>query len=302
MKSACYISSFRNLTITEGIRGHFELMPGVNITNDPAVMARFLTPEFANAIGVIESDYLHHASNLVFGEFNGDSMPDMPPDRFCLARLVFIDMLLKNAWLIKDHAMECDALFLRVKTSIGATWTKNFLAMRPTFADGGVNKEVKLSISELTDWSRIMDIVESYLSDTGSSSFHFTLNEGYCRSGRAMQFVSAARKTPDLALKIANYCNAFEVLFTTESGESSSTVPDNVALFLEEKNYNRRTVLETIKNTYWIRSLLLCGGTLEPHHIAELPALSMRCDQYLRGILNEIFKSKKEIVHSTRAS
>jgi hypothetical protein len=194
LKSVCFITSFRRLTITEGVRGHFELMPGVNITNHPAVKARFLAPEFANAIGVIETDYLHHASNLVFGEFDQDCVPDMPSDRFCLALLVFIDTLLKNAWLIKDHAVECDAIFLRVKTSIGTTWTKSFLSMRPTFADGNVKKEINLSFSELADWSRITNIVESYLSETGSSSFNCMLNKGYRRSGRAMQFVSAARR------------------------------------------------------------------------------------------------------------
>jgi hypothetical protein len=77
--------------------------------------------------------------------------------------------------------------------------------------------------------------------------------------------------------------------------ESLYPVPDRVASFLEDKGYSCRTVLETVKNAYWIRSLLLRGGTLDPERIAEMPAESERCDQCLRRVLNEIFKSKKEI-------
>src|SRR5260370_20164290 len=114
-----YITSFRNLKITEQITGQIELLPGVNITNDSSVKARFLTPEFAKAAGVIETEHLRAETNMVFGEFESSDMGGMPPDSFLLVILLWIDLLLRNAWLVKDHAMECDAAFLRVDTPSG---------------------------------------------------------------------------------------------------------------------------------------------------------------------------------------
>ena len=46
-------------------------------------------------------------------------MKGLPPERFLLVILAWLDMLLKNAWLVKDHAMECDAAFLRVEITGG---------------------------------------------------------------------------------------------------------------------------------------------------------------------------------------
>ena len=134
MKAISYVSCFRKLKLPERITGHVELIPGVNISNDRAVKDRFLTPELANAVGVIEATHLRGTSNMVFGEFDEHDMRGLPPDRFLLVILLGIDMLLKNAWLIKDHAMECDACFLRMEVPGGTSWTKNFLAIRPSFA------------------------------------------------------------------------------------------------------------------------------------------------------------------------
>src|SRR6266498_1021720 len=133
MKNAYYVTSFRKLTISDLITGHVELLPGVNITNDARIRRRLLTPEFAKAAGSIEMDFLQRAPTVVFGEFDADEMQGLTPEKFLLCIIIWIDGLFRNAWLIKDHAMECDAAFLRVAHSGGSVWSSNFLAMRPSF-------------------------------------------------------------------------------------------------------------------------------------------------------------------------
>jgi len=126
VKAISYVTCFRKLKLPEQITGHIELIPGVNISNDRAVKDRFLTPQFANAVGVIEASHLRGTSNMVFGEFDEDDMRGLPPDRFLLVILLWIDTLLKNAWLIKDHAMECDACFLRMEVPGGRAGRRTF--------------------------------------------------------------------------------------------------------------------------------------------------------------------------------
>jgi hypothetical protein len=104
--------------------------------------------------------------------------------------------------------------------------------------------------------------------------------------------VSAARKAPDLAFKIANYCSALETLFTTESTELAHKLAERVAFFLGERGHNRLAVFAAGKNAYSIRSKLVHGDTLKPNQIDELPRQSMKCDEFLRVILKEIFNSE----------
>jgi hypothetical protein len=300
MKDIHYVTSFRNLRISEQITGQVELLPDVNITNDSSVKARFLTPEFANAAGVIETEHLRAEGNIVFGEFETSDIKEMAPDSFLLVILLWIDLLFRNAWLVKDHAMECDAAFLRVETPTGISWTRNYLAMRPSFADGRIGCELAMSIGELNTWAQTSHLVESYLHDINSSSLRFMMEKGYSRSGRAVQFIDAARRVANLAFKIANYCSAFETLFTTDSAELAHKLSERVAFFLGERGYDRLVVFGTIKSAYAIRSKLVHGDTLKAKQIDELSGLSVQCDNYLRMILNALFatESLKEIFDS----
>jgi hypothetical protein len=291
VKPVSYVTCFRKLILTEPINGSIELIPGVNISNDPDVKAQWLTPQFSIAAGAIEATHLTAESNLVFGEFDAEDMR-LPPEGFLLVILAWLDMLLKNAWLLKDHAMECDAAFLRVEMDSGVSWTKNFLAIRPSFSDGYTDKNIGMSAKDLQEWGRTTDLVEGYLSEASSSPLRFMMEKGYARSGRAMQFVVAARRAQDIAFKIAHYCGALETLFTTESTELAHKLAERVAFFLGERGHNRRTVFAKVKSAYGIRSKLVHGDTLKPNQIEELPALSAECDVFLRAILREIFNSE----------
>lgn len=292
MKPVSYFTSFRKLVITEAISGHVELIPGINITNDPEVKERLLTAQCRLAVGAIETTHLETESNLVFGEFDQEDMRSLPEDGFLMVILLWIDMLLKNAWLLKDHAMECDAAFLRVERPDGVSWTKNFLAIRPTFSDGYTDKSIEMNVEDLKRWGCTNDLVENYLSETASSAIRFMMEKGYTRSGRAMQFIVAARRAQDLAFKVAHYCSAFETLFTTESTEIAHKLAERVAFFLGESGYNRRNVFSTVKNAYNVRSKLVHGDMLKQGQIDNLPPLSMECDGYLRKILWDIFNSE----------
>ncbi len=292
MKPVSYITSFRKLILTEPIPGFIELMPHVNITNDPNVKAQWLSEECRAAIGQIECAHLEREANFVFGEFEINEMRELSPDATLIVVLSWIDLLLKNAWLLKDNVMQCDAAFLRVEMPDRTAWTKNYLASLVSFSDGYalIERDIEMSTDEVTNWARTTDLVENYLSEASSSS-RFMMEKGYKRTGRAMQFVVAARRAQDLAFKIANYCSAFETLFTTDATELAHKLSERVAFFLGERGDNRRRVFTMVKNAYNIRSKLVHGDTLKQNQINALSALSTECDKALRRILWEIFHS-----------
>jgi hypothetical protein len=286
-----YITSFRWLDISEPIAGKFELIPGVHITNDPAVKARLLTSDFATFAGLIEFSHLHSASNIVFCEFSGPDMQGLPPDGFLLVILVWIEGLFESAWLVKDHAMRCDGAYLKSPKGEGkGSWSSNFLMAGTSFAGGEV-KQVEMSLDELRLWSEKQEQVWSYLAETHSMNLRFMMEKGYTRSGRALRFVSAARSARDLAFKIAHFCSALETLFSTETAELSHKLSERAAFFLSARGYDRLAVFRGMKKAYVVRSKLVHGDTLSVRQIEELPSIAVQLDGYLRTILNAIFQS-----------
>jgi hypothetical protein len=291
MRKFVYLTSFRKLVISEPIRGHLELIPGVNITNDIDVKGQYLTTEFAEAAGAIEMNHFDRASNLVFGEFSDRQFGESPPEGVLRGVLLWINDLFKNAWLLKDHAMGCDAAFLQDDNERSPAWFSNFLAISPSFADGAVWRETEMSISELKAWGSKSDEIEEYLHPSNLAASGFMMAKEYSRLGRALHFVSSARTAPNIAFKIANYCSALETLFTTDETELAHKLSERVAFFLEQKGYNRAVVFSTVKAAYGVRSKLVHGSTIKKGQVEGLPPLSLDCDNYLRAILNTIFES-----------
>lgn len=241
MDEALFITSFRHLEI-EGRKDQcVELMPGINITNDESVRRDLLTPELLKGIGKIEYDYLLKAPNVVFYEYDKDDLIKLrvvKPEPFLTAILIWIEGLFRDAWLIQDHVMECDAAFLHFdRTSQRAGWSSNYLAVRPTFADGAPRKSIKMPVDELVVWADKHDHVSSYLYEKQSSSIQFMMRKGFSRTGRAMQFITAARHARDLAFKITHYCSALETLFTTDVNELAHKLSERVAFFLGKQGY-----------------------------------------------------------------
>ena len=185
--------------------------------------------------------------------------------------------------------MRCEAAHLAHRTPRGAIWTSNFLATRPSCADGTVEKTITFSLVELRDWADTNEGIESYLREAQSGRTSFMMEKGYRRSGRAMRFVKAARGAPDMAFKISHYCSALETLFTTETTELSHKLSERVAFFLGSRGHNRRAVFQAVKRGYGVRSKLVHGDTLGQRQIDELPELSVEIDCYLRTVLNAVF-------------
>src|SRR5712691_7129486 len=118
-----YVTSFRQLRLAETLRGDFKLLPGVHITNDPAVKRRLLTSDYGRHAGLIELTHLQTAPNVVFGELRESDMLGGPAEPFLMAILLWIEGLFDNAWLLKDHAMRCEAAHLAHRTRPGTIWT-----------------------------------------------------------------------------------------------------------------------------------------------------------------------------------
>lgn len=270
-------------------------MPGLKITNDPKEVRRILPPESREAIGEIEYRFLCGAPNLVFGEYAAldASRKQLDPDAFLWLILSWVQGLLKNAWLLKDHAIQCESAYLVVFTGNGLTdWSTNRIAGRPRFSDGYGEGTVEFSMEELERWTELNNRVECYLHEKNSMGFQFMMEKGFSRFGRAMQFINSARHSPSITIRISQYCSALETLFTTDTAELSHKLGERVAFFLAPAGRNKVEVFRTVKAAYGVRSKTTHGDTLSQKLIEDLPRISRQCDEYLRTIMNLLLSDK----------
>ena len=287
-----FATSFRCLRLSEPV-DDFELMPGVHISNSADVRRRRIGAAFRQAAGQVEAAHLIGEPNFVFGDFSEADLRKLPPPEFAKAVLLWISMLFDGAWLLRDHAMRCEGLWLtHWRAPGGPAWNTNFLAQRPLTSTGG-DEEVVMTLADLRAWAEMTHQMESYLHEKRSSRVRFMMERGYARSGRAMRFIRAARTADDLAFRITHYCSALETLFTTDAAELSHKLAERTAFFLGDRGHDRMFVFRTVKRAYTVRSKLVHGGTLTDKQIDELFDLSTAIDGFLRTILVEIFQSEE---------
>ena len=304
MEKFLLISSFRHLNIDGTLQAPFTLLPGIDITNQKSKKNELLADQNIVALmGLIEANHLLDSPNIVFCEFDEKDLGNLDLEKSLLLILLWIKGLFRSAWVLSDHNLECDAAYLfKYEHGQLERGTSNFLAQHITRADCS-KSETTLDFEALKKWERLHDNISSYLHMKNSSDLRFFMEKGYCRIGRAFQFIDNARAAPNTSIKIAHYMSAFEALFSTSSAELSHKLSERVAFFLSEygKSHTKIEVFKNIKTAYEIRSKLVHGDNLPKGKIGQLPEVSSTCYSYLREIMQIMFgdQSLKEQIDVT---
>lgn len=304
MKKYKFISTLRFLNIEVKLNEPFTLIPGIDLINDEKKISEILDDEFQSIAGKIETEHFKNANHIIFCEFD-ESMMNFPNSNQALTTwIIWVDLLIKDAWLVKDNAISCEIAYMKMTEGIYSEWSNNSLFSPPSFSSGEKYKEIKFSYEDLVEWESQSNKLQTYLHEKNSSIYNSFINKEYSRLGRSLRFITASRKESHPAIKIAHYCSAFESLFSTDNSELSHKLSERVALFLKNYGYDPLVVYDDIKSFYNIRSKVTHGDSLQDKKIDTIPNLSIKCDDYLRFTINtilndtkliDIFDSKKEI-------
>ncbi|ROS05721.1 hypothetical protein EDC56_1271 [Sinobacterium caligoides] len=266
-------------------------MPLVNITNDPEIIKDILNQEFITTAGTIESSHFKDANHIIYSECDDTFFQGLGSQKALAVWLHWLGMLIKDAWLIKDHAIECDIAYCNMKSGIVSEWSNNSIRLSSSFSSGVKFKEVTFSLSELAELEEKSFKLQSYLHQKSSSTFNEFVDKQFSRTGRALRFISAARTECHPAIKISHYCSALESLFSTDSSELVHKLSERIAIFLKDYGYDPCDIFDEIKSFYGIRSKVTHGDSIQPKKIDKIPNLSVRCDELTRVILNIILNN-----------
>lgn len=289
------ISKFDHVDFIEDITAPYELMPTIDIITNKKQIKKILNQEFRSMVGTIEYNDFQNSDHILFfhcsiedNQFSRNSSEEI-----LFLWLVWIEVLIRDAWLIKDHAIECNIAYCRYSDGKNTQWSNNQLKNIGTMSTGFSRISTTFNIKELNDWNKKSEELQNYLSSKKSSYFDIFLDKSFSRIGRSLSYINSARKEQNPALKIAHYCIALEALFSTDNSELTHKLSERVAIFLIDYDLKPIDTYNEIRSYYKIRSSIMHGDYVKKNDMDNLSLTSQKCDKILRKIINAILNNPK---------
>lgn len=283
MKSI-FIALLHNLTVTEGLGPGDKINDTLRITNDRSVIADLLRPAHRHLIGEMETASLLSGAPVVFSE--QDIPAGMTPQQYLLARLYEMQAFLMTTWVIQDNAINCEMGFLLWTESNTTTASSNFLAHLYSTArkEKPVTNISREQLREMRTLHRkaIRPPDHPFLLPTSQ------LTSEHPRVSRSIYLINAARGAPDIAMKVAHYCTAFETLFATSQTELAHQLSERVACYLYQSAEDRLSAYRRLKAAYALRSKVVHGSTLREEKIGNALDIAEYCDEVARQVFRHI--------------
>ena len=291
------IANFRYLDIEEELTEPFTLMPGVQLITDKATISKVLDKEFEEMAGYIEYDYFSKANSILYLEDSSELFKSRPMGSHTslVIWLDWINLLISDLWFVKEHSIECEMAYCKMRSENGDEWTSNRVNTVGSFSNGDKFKSISMTKEQLIEWEKISNIFRSYEYLNGHGRRTNFVDQKVSRVSRSYSFINAARLERNPAIKISHYCSSFESLFATDTSELSHKLAERVSIFMREFGYNGVEVFDKIKSFYAIRSKVTHGDYIKSNKINSIPELSTECDEYLRFIILKIINSKELI-------
>jgi hypothetical protein len=247
-----------------------------------------LVSEFGTGLGQVETTYLvQRASAVVYRRSSIDF--DGVDAVGCLEKSIIEDMLAvkrleMGLWLVKDNAAHFDRAWIAARTAQGSIVHTNTWASRVSAADGTFDA-ASYSVEELRLARNFYTPLPAYLRASASPTL---LTKGSLRFQRFQYFLSGARQSNDVAMKIAEYCSGLEALVSSSQQELSHQVSERVAALLAPPGPARIANFKFIRQAYGYRSKAVHGASFKPTDVNQLRDCSKKIDQFCR-LLFELY-------------
>ncbi|TSA41594.1 MAG: hypothetical protein D4R57_00385 [Verrucomicrobiales bacterium] len=299
-----YLVGLSLLNVVEPLGKGDQIIEGLRITNDKAVVRKFMTRDLMEALGGLESWNLLNADALIHfeSEAEGDLKPAAALD-VLTGMLHLTGMFLTALWLVKDNAVNFELGFMEVWPPTGDYRAhSNFLATTVQKADGSKPTTV-FSRSELRQAREIFQNLIHPMSRWTAAEVQYapgvrtgqqpviTFHASVPRLRRAFYFLESARSFRDMGMKIAMYCSLFETLFSTDASEITHKIAHRIAVFLESETVQRCDIYSRIKKAYGIRSKVVHGDEIK-QDAKTIQAVAVDVDEIARRIFHKIGSSE----------
>lgn len=304
MIQTLFVTSVFKLKINENLRSGIEFYDGIKLTNDFEFISQLITKDLKNAIGELEFNCLTGKADCVFYSIKEVNVNANNVDRLLCDFMANCKIFLNDLWLIKDNCADLMMGYVEfpyfkpsfILTPITTTPTihSNCLNGGYTLADGKYETKVEYSIEELHDGINLFkndNITRIPFHESSQlNTFH---KNNFSRISLSHILTKTARVQTDLVIKVSQYSNALEALFSSESSELTHRLAERISFFLESEFTKRIELYNQVKTIYSIRSIAAHGLLINKQKLKELESISINADNLLRRLFIKIHNEKE---------
>jgi hypothetical protein len=262
------------------------------LTNDRAVV-RILLESLKNFVGLVEHDYL--TNNCAALAYRKEYITEADYenvrnnlDHSLIMELQNVASFVNNLWIIKDNAAYFDRGWLSVKAGTSRYCHNNTVGNRISSSKGDLSS-VEFSFEELRE-ARLPKSSSSYPIYEGHPT---ALGDKTLRYHRFTYFITFARQTIDVGLKISQYITALEALVSSASMEVTHQVSERVACLLEPPGNGRISDFKRIKKAYNFRSTVVHGSAIKEKQLDQLRDTSDYLDKSCRILMRKYINNEE---------
>lgn len=259
----------------------------MRVSNNKDILNKIMCNKFETMIGSLETNHLKTCATYVY------SQKEMPNDTDAKAylngQMYCVQEFLMATWLLRSNCINFELCFLIMEDGEGYGVTSNFLSHRYCNTDGK-NLEVIFTREELRRIRKIhtnrFGIKEEQLP---FPDIQFTKDNS--RIGRALTWINAARGSPINSIRVANFCTAFETLFSTTQNEIAHQLSERIAIFLHPEKQERLETYQSLKRAYELRSRIIHGSTTSESVMKNPVVIASQCEDFARKIISKIIEN-----------
>jgi hypothetical protein len=273
------------------------------ITNDKSYIKNMVSG-LQSYMGSIEWRYISelcgviiHGSENLYLEVDRDLETEI--EKMTIKYLYGIMAFSGRLWLVKDNAAYQDRIWVIVRNYGKILFVhNNNINVRDSKSDGSYGIE-KFTRDEMK-FARVAtpkDVIGSWGNERPTA-----LNSESSRFSRFDYYIQNARKTSDVALKVANYCSALESIVSSSGTEISHQVAERVSCLIEARGNSRIETYKNIKKSYDIRSKTIHGASFKEKNFNDIIRSSNNLDEICRKMSFMLLLNKENFMDIVRSS
>ena len=262
---------------------------GFTLTQDKEHMRNAEVAGLKRTFGELEWDYLSSLPWHFVLEISSLSPEGPIPTVDHYNRI--LDVFLQCSWIAADNNANISDTFLIWQSDAGINVSTNSNIKRYTACSHAASSRW-FGSNELGVWLNAFNIFNT--SDISQAHPHKThIIKGLSPLSLYFSNIQLARMATDAALKLMQYCIAFETLFTTSNSELSHTVAERIAIYRTRNKSCRIETYRLIKQAYDVRSKISHGSIIK-HGAESIGELLVNIDEIARQVLAKAVKNSKD--------
>jgi hypothetical protein len=277
-----FMAGLLDFDIEGVIKDPIKVSDGILLTNNAKHLRKYINLGQIPAIGTLEMNYILGGNPVLFMVKDVKSADEAREEavNFMRGALAFLTAI----WVETDNSVNFELGFAISQTN--GHVHSNSLANHFWTCTGEKGLLV-LRQEEVTEIAKSSFDYYGAIRTADEPDYTFQRKE-LGRINMASSFLLQARGTPDLGIKIANYCSFFEAMLSSNNVELSHQMAERAAFYLCETPEDRLCHYKNSKRGYSVRSKVVHGDAVSKGQLKEIKDIAVHCDNVARDLFKKI--------------